>query len=171
MDALATALPVYGFATAITHQSSLWINLKDEVLNPSDERCETAALASIKSLTACLGSAPTPPGASVSPLQSFLEGAVEACLGNLKTPGVKLAKPSGRLLVEIASASPLSFAHVIDQTVSVLLDIFKTDTMITSKRTIMDILVKYVSAGRKLYGSIATSAPVSQEKDKMDGKV
>ncbi|CAG8542540.1 9825_t:CDS:10, partial [Acaulospora colombiana] len=151
IETLTACAPVYGVDAIFPFIDELWEYLRDEILNAPDNAIELIALEAIRSIVVTLSVGVI--GRS-DRLEQFLKTIVSECMENLKTPELKLSKPSGKILKYCAMASDPSFNLIVLTTMHGLLDQYRNCDLTTRKKGILEVLMEYIDAARHLYGSI-----------------
>ncbi|TPX55830.1 hypothetical protein SpCBS45565_g08489 [Spizellomyces sp. 'palustris'] len=158
METLTACAPVYGPEAVLPHAEHLWHYLKEEVFKAADDANITAALGSIRAITATLSSATVISHAMKSPLELYLEFAIKDSLHHLTDPELKYARLSGKMLVAAASSSDPACHYVVNAVLPSVLEQCSARDLATRRKTLLDVVVDFLSAGREVYGSVNTEA-------------
>ncbi|KNC99444.1 uncharacterized protein SPPG_05684 [Spizellomyces punctatus DAOM BR117] len=158
METLTACAPVYGPEAVFPHAEHLWHYLKEEVFKAADDANITAALGSIRAITATLSSATVISHAMKSPLELYLEFAVKDSLHHLTDPELKYARLSGKMLVAAASSSDPACHYVVNAVLPSVLEQCSARDIASRRKTLLDVVVDFLSAGREVYGSVNTEA-------------
>ncbi|KAI9315826.1 RNAPII transcription regulator C-terminal-domain-containing protein [Dichotomocladium elegans] len=151
METIAACAPVYGSAFLLPVIDEVFDALKVEVFHSTDIALEDAALEAIRSIVSTVSSDATRSTADLT--EKVLKSLVAECITNLKEPELKNAKPAGRILRSIISASTAACVSVVNTVVPLLLRQYRESDISTRKKTIMDVILELLEANKTLYGS------------------
>ncbi|KAJ3283186.1 mms19 nucleotide excision repair [Borealophlyctis nickersoniae] len=157
METLAACAPIYGGRPLLPHAEHIWDFLKEEIFKGVNDANETAALDAIRAVTLTLSATTATSTDKKEPLEVFLGLAIKDTVDNLKEPELKYAKSSGRMLQAAAMACDPACHIIINAAVPVLMEQYKVDDAPTRRKTVLEVLLDFVKAGREVYGSIGSS--------------
>lgn len=101
--------------------------------------------------TLSFGLAIIPP--ATAPLARYLKGIVNECLKLLQEPQQKQAKPAGQILAKVATASAVSYAYIIQNTLPALLLIYSDAGGIAKQRALLEVLNLLLESTLRIYGA------------------
>ncbi|XP_066522374.1 MMS19 nucleotide excision repair protein homolog isoform X2 [Hoplias malabaricus] len=143
LQTLAACGPVYGHRELADFLPGLWSSIRREVFQTASERVESAGLAALTSLSACL-SRSVLTSDSEDPLQVFLELVLKDCKHHLCEPDLKLVWPSAKLLQAACGASYRSSLLITATVLPALLDEYSSRAQCAQRRTLLEVLHGFV---------------------------
>lgn len=144
----------YGPRTLAQHSSQLWDAVKYEVLTAgTEEELPTEALNVIATMAATFSTGLTIVPPAGTPLARYLRPIVKECLDLLKEPQQKQARPAGKILAAVASASVSAYAYVIKHSMSTLMEVLSQAEVIAKRRALMGHLNLLLESAIKIYGT------------------
>ncbi|TPX34338.1 hypothetical protein SmJEL517_g02943 [Synchytrium microbalum] len=166
MLTIAACIPVYGPDSIASHALDLSTELKTEVFQASDDAHQHDALTCVTAVAKGLSLATAT--SSSNPLEIFINPIVDDANTNLKEPESKFAKQCGSLLEAVASGSDSACTYVVNRICSQVVDQYRTETVSSRQKPLLDVLVGFIRAHRLVYESIVTSDSDASEAMEVD---
>ena len=175
LQTMAACARAYGPHTMSSQGTQLWDAVKFEILNhAAEDDIASAALGVVTAVTTSLSTGVTAAPPANTPLARFLKAVAKECLGLLKEPQQKQAKPAGQILAAVAAASAPAHAFVMQTTLPVLLGIYADAPAIAKRRALMQCLNRFFDATATVYGAWpsvevapALPNPLEQHREKL----
>ncbi|KAI9838700.1 MAG: hypothetical protein M1819_005014 [Sarea resinae] len=156
----------YSISTISNYSVTLWDSLKFEVLNMQEEDLAEETLIALRAILTRLTSGPAPASQKLS--NQYLGPVLKECNRELQEPQQRQAKPSGRILAFLATASPMAFDMIVKATVPPLLLLYENAPSIAEQRALLEILVEILDSAAIVFGTWGSSAPHANLSDPFD---
>ncbi|NWV94451.1 MMS19 protein, partial [Machaerirhynchus nigripectus] len=148
LQTLTACCAIYGQKELQEFLPSLWSSLRREVFQTASEKIETACLAALHALSACLSRCVLSSD-SEDLLDSFLSSILEDCRHHLCEPDMKLVWPSAKLLQAAAGASLRTYHRITRSVLPLLLEQYTKHTQSSQRRTILEMLLGFLELQQK----------------------
>ncbi|KAI5816584.1 RNAPII transcription regulator C-terminal-domain-containing protein, partial [Pyronema omphalodes] len=147
----------YGSGTMSTNSSQLWAAVKFEILNATEsDDLANEALLVVKAIATSLSTGLTEVPPANTPLTRYLKSIVKECLELLQEPQQKQAKPAGRILATVATASAPAFAFIMQSVMPALLLVYSDAGSIAKQRAMLQVLNQFFDSAVEIYGTWTT---------------
>ncbi|KAK6301954.1 hypothetical protein J4Q44_G00280070 [Coregonus suidteri] len=143
LQTLTACASVYEHKELAEFLPGLWASLRREVFQTASERVESAGLAAVGALTACL-SRSILNSDSEDYLNVFLDLVLKDCLHHLCEPDLKLVWPSAKLLQATSTASYRASHRVAAAVMPSLIEQYNSRSQCAQRRTLLDVLQGFV---------------------------
>lgn len=147
LETLKDALPIYGRAATQAHQSSLWENLKIEILHATDRETAQAAQDTLVSMLAVLYTIPEP----VDPPAGLAPKIMAEMLKELESPEKVLAAPAASIVACLVTAGASTAYLAVYGALERVLELFKDPEEISQRAPILSHISAIVKAMRSVY--------------------
>ncbi|GAO51729.1 ARM repeat-containing protein [Saitoella complicata NRRL Y-17804] len=167
-DTLLTLLACsnnFGPRVIASHSITIWDAVKYEVTHADDEHVAEVALELIAGLTKCLSQGVTEL-TRLSSLTRYLKNVTAYCAEELKDPGLKRARPAGRILAACAGASHPANQAVVEAAVPNLLVMYAESGEIAKQAAILAVLIGLMDSAGVLYGYRTDSEAAPEDASK-----
>uniref|UniRef100_A0A6Q2XQA3 MMS19 nucleotide excision repair protein n=1 Tax=Esox lucius TaxID=8010 RepID=A0A6Q2XQA3_ESOLU len=132
LQTLSACASVYEHKELAEFLPGLWASLRREVFQTASEKVESAGLAALTALTACLSRSVLSSDSEDS-LNVFLDLVLKDCKHHLCEPDLKLVWPSAKLLQACSSASYRASHKVTAAVMPSLIEQYNSRTQVSSK--------------------------------------
>uniref|UniRef100_A0A8C8FY82 MMS19 nucleotide excision repair protein n=1 Tax=Oncorhynchus tshawytscha TaxID=74940 RepID=A0A8C8FY82_ONCTS len=143
LQTLTACASVYEQKDLAQFLPGLWASLRREVFQTASERVESAGLAAVGTLTACLSRSVLNSDSEDS-LNVFLELVLKDCQHHLCEPDLKLVWPSAKLLQATSTASYRASHRVAAAVLPSLIEQYNSRTQCAQRRTLLEVLQGFV---------------------------
>uniref|UniRef100_A0A4W5MVS0 MMS19 nucleotide excision repair protein n=1 Tax=Hucho hucho TaxID=62062 RepID=A0A4W5MVS0_9TELE len=143
LQTLTACASVYEHKELAEFLPGLWASLRREVFQTASERVESAGLAALGALTACL-SRSVLNSDSEDYLNVFLDLVLKDCQHHLCEPDLKLVWPSAKLLQATSTASYRASHRVAAAIMPSLIEQYNSRTQCAQRRTLLEVLQGFV---------------------------
>ncbi|CDQ71770.1 unnamed protein product [Oncorhynchus mykiss] len=143
LQTLTACASVYEHKDLAQFLPGLWASLRREVFQTASERVESAGLAAVGTLTACLSRSVLNSDSEDS-LNVFLELVLKDCQHHLCEPDLKLVWPSAKLLQATSTASYRASHRVAAAVLPSLIEQYNSRTQCAQRRTLLEVLQGFV---------------------------
>ncbi|BFZ62177.1 hypothetical protein YB2330_003259 [Saitoella coloradoensis] len=155
----------FGPRVIASHSMTIWDAVKYEVTHADDEHVAEVALELIAGLTKCLSQGVTEL-TRLSSLARYLKNVTAYCAEELKDPGLKRARPAGRILAACAGASHPANQAVVEAAVPDLLVMYAESGEISKQAAILAVLIGMMDSAGVLYGYRTDAEPAPEDASK-----
>ncbi|KAM9561524.1 MMS19 nucleotide excision repair protein homolog isoform 2-T2 [Salvelinus alpinus] len=143
LQTLTACASVYEHKELAEFLPGLWASLRREVFQTASERVESAGLAALGALTACI-SRSVLNSDSEDYLNVFLDLVLKDCQHHLCEPDLKLVWPSAKLLQATSTASYRASHRVAAAIMPSLIEQYNSRTQCAQRRTLLEVLQGFV---------------------------
>nr|XP_046224682.1 MMS19 nucleotide excision repair protein homolog isoform X2 [Oncorhynchus gorbuscha] len=143
LQTLTACASVYEHKELAEFLPGLWASLRREVFQTASERVESAGLAALGALTACI-SRSVLNSDSEDYLTVFLDLVLKDCQHHLCEPDLKLVWPSAKLLQATSTASYRASHRVAAAIMPSLVEQYNSRTQCAQRRTLLEVLQGFV---------------------------
>ncbi|XP_014013849.1 MMS19 nucleotide excision repair protein homolog isoform X2 [Salmo salar] len=143
LQTLTACASVYEHKELAEFLPGLWASLRREVFQTASERVESAGLAALGALTACI-SRSVLNSDSEDYLNVFLDLVLKDCQHHLCEPDLKLVWPSAKLLQATSTASYRASHRVAAAIMPSLIEQYNSRTQCAQRRTLLEMLQGFV---------------------------
>uniref|UniRef100_A0A4W5MBL5 MMS19 nucleotide excision repair protein n=1 Tax=Hucho hucho TaxID=62062 RepID=A0A4W5MBL5_9TELE len=143
LQTLTACASVYEHKELAQFLPGLWASLRREVFQTASEPVESAGLAAVGTLTACLSRSVLNSDSEDS-LNVFLELVLKDCQHHLCEPDLKLVWPSAKLLQATSTASYRASHRVAAAVLPSLIEQYNSRTQCAQRRTLLEVLQGFV---------------------------
>ncbi|XP_021420550.2 MMS19 nucleotide excision repair protein homolog isoform X2 [Oncorhynchus mykiss] len=143
LQTLTACASVYEHKELAEFLPGLWASLRREVFQTASERVESAGLAALSALTACI-SRSVLNSDSEDYLNVFLDLVLKDCQHHLCEPDLKLVWPSAKLLQATSTASYRASHRVAAAIMPSLIEQYNSRTQCAQRRTLLEVLQGFV---------------------------
>ena len=151
LQTIAACGASYGPTTISVYSITLWDSLKFEILNVQEEDLGDEALIALREIAVCLSKSHPAGTATSTPLTQYLSPITKECNEQLQSPQHKQAKPAGKILQSLGTASPAAY-YLIGRTVlPPLLTIYQDADSIASQRALLEVLTQLIRSAIAVY--------------------
>ncbi|XP_028975965.2 MMS19 nucleotide excision repair protein homolog [Esox lucius] len=147
LQTLSACASVYEHKELAEFLPGLWASLRREVFQTASEKVESAGLAALTALTACLSRSVLSSDSEDS-LNVFLDLVLKDCKHHLCEPDLKLVWPSAKLLQACSSASYRASHKVTAAVMPSLIEQYNSRTQCAQRRTLLEVLQGFVQSVR-----------------------
>ncbi|XP_029484960.1 MMS19 nucleotide excision repair protein homolog isoform X2 [Oncorhynchus nerka] len=147
LQTLTACASVYEHKELAEFLPGLWASLRREVFQTASERVESAGLAALGALTACI-SRSVLNSDSEDYLNVFLDLVLKDCQHHLCEPDLKLVWPSAKLLQATSTASYRASHRVAAAIMPSLIEQYNSRTQCAQRRTLLEVLQGFVQPGK-----------------------
>ncbi|XP_064780237.1 MMS19 nucleotide excision repair protein homolog isoform X2 [Oncorhynchus masou masou] len=147
LQTLTACASVYEHKELAEFLPGLWASLRREVFQTASERVESAGLAALGALTACI-SRSVLNSDSEDYLDVFLDLVLKDCQHHLCEPDLKLVWPSAKLLQATSTASYRASHRVAAAIMPSLIEQYNSRTQCAQRRTLLEVLQGFVQPAK-----------------------
>ncbi|KAM6951361.1 MMS19 nucleotide excision repair protein homolog [Aplochiton taeniatus] len=147
LQTLGACVALYEHKDLAEFLPGLWASLRREVFQTASERVESAGLAALSALTACL-SRSVLSSESEDSLNGFLDLVLKDCRHHLCEPDLKLVWPSAKLLQAASSASYRASHRVAASVMPSLVEQYNSRAQCAQRRTLLEVLQGFVQPNK-----------------------
>lgn len=168
MQTITACALAYDVTTMASYSITLWDSLKYEILNVQDEDLADEALVALRAIAVKLSQGLTSTDAK-TPLARYLRPVTKECNEQLQEPQHKQAKPAGRILSSLGTASPVAFYLIVKAAVAPMLTLYQDAGGIANQREILEVLVQILDSGLGIFGTPSSTDPFPEVENPLDG--
>lgn len=157
LQTVTACMSSYGTNVVFDRSSTIWDSVKYEILNMEEEELAAEAIITLQTITRRLSH----DNQSSEPNRlaiRYLEPITRECNEQLREPTHKQAKPVGRILNALATASLAAFIHIIKATLPPLETLYHAADSIPKQRALLEVLVQLLDSAVVIFGT--HSAPI-----------
>ena len=156
LQTVTACVSSYDANTLSNYSITVWDSLKFEILNGEEEDLTDEALVVLHRIATCL-SAGTNTTDPKTPLTRYITSISKECNEKLHEPTHKQAKPAGRILSSLASASRASFHLIVKAVVPPTLTLYQASESISHQRALLEVFSDLLQSAKVICGSSALS--------------
>lgn len=146
---------------------TLWDSLKFEILNVQEEDLAAEALVSLQAVAIRLSRGLESTDLK-SPLARYIRTITKECNEQLQEPQHKQAKPVGRILGALGTASPVAFSLIVKAVIPPLNTLYQDADSISRQRALLEVLVQMLDSAIAIYGTLAIPAPMTNAENSLE---
>ena len=160
LQTIAACASSYGLTTIANYSITLWDSLKFEILNVQEEDLAEEALKTLRAIAIRL-SRDLESLDPKTPLANYMRPITKECNEQIQEPQQKQAKPAGRILSVLSTASPIAFSLVVRAVLPPLSTLYQGAESVAKQRALLEVLVQVLDSAVTIYGTLSMPAPAN----------